>query len=168
MCWLDDVIFFVGYVSGVVEMWDVNRGSIVARFVGYECVVMVFELINNDFVKNVCMLVYVVLVFWDKMVCIWCLDDLFGCDCIILIGYEEFVIFFVIVLFINEFFSVGGDEICCWFCVLGYLLLYVLNIEYKVLVNLIFFVLDLSFMITVAIDGVMRLWVFTFENLIMV
>ena len=166
--WLDDATFLAGYASGAVEMWDANRGSTVARFVGHERAVTALELINNDLVKNARTSVYVASASRDKTVRIWRLDDSLGRDCTTLTGHEEPVTSLAVALSTNELFSVGGDEIRCWSCAPGYPLLYVLNTEHKVPVNSISLAPDLSFMITAATDGVMRLWVFTLENSTMV
>ena len=66
--WLDDATFLAGYASGAVEMWDANRGSTVARFVGHERAVTALELINNDLVKNARTSVYVASASRDKTV----------------------------------------------------------------------------------------------------
>lgn len=160
---LDDASFVVGYASGAVEVWDANRGSSVARFVGHDRPVTALALINNDAIRNARTSAYIVSGSKDKTVRVWRLDDCLGADCTILTGHTEPIAALEVALAANELFSLAGVELRCWSCSPGYPLRYVLNTESTSPVTSMVLAPDLSFLITANTEGIMRMWLFALD-----
>lgn len=161
---MDDASFAVGYASGAVEVWDANRGSNVARFVGHGRPVTALALINNDAIRNARTSVFIVSGSKDKTVRVWRLDDCLGVDCAILTGHVEPIAALEVALAANELFSLAGIEIRCWSCSPGYPLRYILNTESTTPVTSMALAPDLSFLMTANTEGTMRMWLFTLAN----
>lgn len=163
VCMLDDSSFMVGYASGAVEVWDANRGSSVARFIGHKRAVTALALINNDSIRNARTSVFVASGSKDKSIRIWRLDDSLGRDCNVLIGHAEPIASLAVAISANELFSIAGAELRCWSCSPGYPLRYVVNTESTTPITSISLAPDVSYLITANTTGIMRLWFFTLE-----